>query len=187
MLYSAYEPGASVPNVVSIPAADVPAITLRIADQAKMPPASTSTNGTTIRIAANPSTTTQAHPTEPSLLLGSSEIPYARLCRLVGRNPRITRDHQSSVHRPSQHRCCDGRPQLKHRPPSFRALLKSGFKDASLTQAAGPNLTFPRWLKWPRIELDHVLFTPGVRPSQVKSFEIKDTDHLALVATLALR
>ena len=71
--------------------------------------------------------------------------------------------------------------------PSFRALLKSGFKDASLTQAAGPNLTFPRWLKWPRIELDHVLFTPGVRPSQVKSFEIKDTDHLALVATLALR
>ena len=31
----------------------------------------------------------------------------------------ITRDHQSSVHRPSQHRCCDGRPQLKHRPPQF--------------------------------------------------------------------
>ena len=115
VLYSAYEPGASVPNVVSIPAADVPAITLRIADQAKMPPASTSTNGITIRIATNPSAPRPNH----HFLLGSSEIPYARLCRLVGRNPRITRDHQSSVHRPSQHRCRDGRPQLKHRPPQF--------------------------------------------------------------------
>ena len=47
--------------------------------------------------------------------------------------------------------------------PSFRALLKSGFKDASLIQAAGPNLTFPSWLKRPRIELDHVLFTPGLK------------------------
>ena len=71
--------------------------------------------------------------------------------------------------------------------PSFRALLKSGFKDASLIQAAGPNLTFPSWLKWPRIELDHVLFTPGLKPSGVKSFEVEGTDHLALTATLALR
>ena len=71
--------------------------------------------------------------------------------------------------------------------PSFRALLKSGFRDASLIQAAGPNLTFPSWLKWPRIELDHVLFTPGLKPSGVKSFEVEGTDHLALTATLALR
>ena len=61
------------------------------------------------------------------------------------------------------------------------------FKDASLIQAAGPNLTFPSWLKWPRIELDHVLFTPGLKPSGVKSFEVEGTDHLALTATLALR
>ena len=66
-------------------------------------------------------------------------------------------------------------------------MLKSGFKDASLTQAAGPNLTFPRWLKWPRIELDHILFTQGLRPSGVTSFEVPDTDHLALAATLTLR
>ena len=188
VLYSAYEPGASVPNVVSIPAADVPAITLRIADQAKMPPASTSTNGITIRIAANPSTTTQAHPDRTITFCSAHPKSPMRGCadwsagilglREITKARSITHHNIAVV-------MGDLNSSTDH--PSFRALLKSGFKDASLTQAAGPNLTFPRWLKWPRIELDHVLFTPGVRPSQVKSVEIKDTDHLALVATLALR
>lgn len=188
VLYSAYEPGASVPNVVSIPAADVPAITLRIADQAKMPPASTSTNGTTIRIAANPSTTTQAHPDRTITFCSAHPKSPMRGCAdwsagILGLRE-ITKA-RSIAHHNIAVVMGDLNSSTDH--PSFRALLKSGFKDASLTQAAGPNLTFPRWLKWPRIELDHVLFTPGVRPSQVKSVEIKDTDHLALVATLALR
>lgn len=188
VLYSAYEPGASVPNVVSIPAADVPAITLRIADQAKMPPASTSTNGITIRIAANPSTTTQAHPDRTITFCSAHPKSPMRGCAdwsagILGLRE-ITKA-RSIAHHNIAVVMGDLNSSTDH--PSFRALLKSGFKDASLTQAAGPNLTFPRWLKWPRIELDHVLFTPGVRPSQVKSVEIKDTDHLALVATLALR
>lgn len=68
--------------------------------------------------------------------------------------------------------------------PSFRALLAAGLSDASLTQ--GPAPTFPSWLTWPRIELDHVLFTRGVRASDVRPLAVAGSDHLALVATLKL-
>ena len=186
VLYSRVEPAVAVPNVVSIPAADVPAITLRIAGQAQVLPASasTSTNGT----AANPSTTAQAHPDRTITFCSAHPKSPMRGCAdwsagILGlreiAKARSIGDHNIAVV------LGDLNSSTDH--PSFRALLKSGFKDASLTQAAGPNTTFPSWLKWPRIELDHVLFTPGVKPSRVKSFEIKNTDHLALVATLTLR
>ena len=56
----------------------------------------------------------------------------------------------------------------------------------SLSQGRGPTPTFPRWTPWPRIELDHILATPGVAFRNVESFEIAGTDHLALVATLTV-
>ncbi len=133
-----------MPNVVSIPAADVPAITLRIADQAKMPPASTSTNGITIRIAANPSTTTQAHPDRIITFCSAHPKSPMRGCAdwsagILGLRE-ITKA-RSIAHHNIAVVMGDLNSSTDH--PSFRALLKSGFKDASLTQAAGPQPYVP--------------------------------------------
>lgn len=70
--------------------------------------------------------------------------------------------------------------------PSFRALLRSGFMDAALFQTNGQQATFPSWLHWPRIILDHILFTHGLHASNVRSFVVQGSDHLALMATLSL-
>lgn len=158
VIYSRYEPSAAVPNVVSIPAADVPAITLK-----------TSGNRTVTLCSAHPKSPMRGCADWSAGILGLREL--ARAKSVSNRNIVVVMGDLNS--------------STDH--PSFRALLKSGFKDASLIQAAGPNLTFPSWLKWPRIELDHVLFTPGLKPSGMKSFEVEGTDHLALTATLALR
>ena len=153
------EPGAAVPAWVSIPAADVPAITLK-------------TSGNRAALTAHPAlakSPMRGCADWSAGILGLREL--ARAKSVSNRNIVVVMGDLNS--------------STDH--PSFRALLKSGFKDASLIQAAGPNLTFPSWLKWPRIELDHVLFTSGLKPSGVKSFEVEGTDHLALTATLALR
>ncbi|MBF9695519.1 endonuclease/exonuclease/phosphatase family protein [Bifidobacterium dentium] len=71
--------------------------------------------------------------------------------------------------------------------PSFRKLMRLGFKDAALVEAKGRRATFPSWLPWPRIILDHVLFTSGLDASDVRSFTVEGSDHLALAATLTLK
>ena len=71
--------------------------------------------------------------------------------------------------------------------PSFRGLLAAGFKDAALDEAKGRRATFPSWIPWPRLILDHVLFTAGLDTSDVRSFTVNGTDHLALAATLTLK
>lgn len=68
--------------------------------------------------------------------------------------------------------------------PSFRALLKSGFIDADIDLSAGHHPTWPRWLKWPRLILDHILLSPTLGADKVTSFTVEGTDHLALVATI---
>ncbi|MBT1174404.1 endonuclease/exonuclease/phosphatase family protein [Bifidobacterium sp. LC6] len=195
VLFSRYEPAAAVPNVVTIPAADVPAMTLRLAEHtahgagiafaatdtsniiSSTPESANPGNGTQASDTTRTITFCSAHPKSPMRgcadwsagILGLGSIAKASA---IG-------DHNIAVVMGDLNSSTDH--------PSFRALLKAGFKDASLAQGAGPNLTFPRWLTWPRIELDHVLFTPGLKPSGVKAFEVKDTDHLALTATLTVR
>ncbi|MBT1160329.1 MULTISPECIES: endonuclease/exonuclease/phosphatase family protein [Bifidobacterium] len=71
--------------------------------------------------------------------------------------------------------------------PSFRALLRSGFTDANLAVAQGPQYTFPRWTAWPRLILDHVLASKGASFTDVQSTVIEGTDHLALTATLTIK
>lgn len=88
---------------------------------------------------------------------------------------------------------------------SFRELLRAGWRDAALDEARGKRATFPRWLPWPRLVLDHVLVFEGGPDEEspkdaskhaaaahrimscrdVRSYVIPSTDHLALVATLA--
>ena len=72
--------------------------------------------------------------------------------------------------------------------PSFRSLLKSGFLDASI--CLGKRLkTWPTWLKWPNLTLDHVLFcAKNLHAKAVwqKNAVIDGTDHLAYIASIAL-
>ena len=71
--------------------------------------------------------------------------------------------------------------------PSFRSLLKSGFLDASI--CLGKRLkTWPTWLKWPNLTLDHVLFCAKNLHTEAvwqKNAVIDGTDHLAYIASIA--
>ena len=156
-VFSRIRPVAMSPRAVEIPAADVPFIMLPLED------------GRTLMVVS-------AHPKSP--MRGCAA--WSKGIRGLGAmaNGSFTGDRGIVAV------MGDLNSSIEH--PSFRALLRNGFQDASLIQGKGPNLTFPRWIKWPRIELDHVLFTSGLVPSGVESFEIRDTDHLALTATLTL-
>lgn len=70
--------------------------------------------------------------------------------------------------------------------PSFRALLAQGFHDAGLSLAHGPVASFPSWALWPRIDIDHILFTEGIQSTASTSFTVPGTDHLAVCATLLI-
>ena len=70
--------------------------------------------------------------------------------------------------------------------PSFRRLLASGFRDASMSATRKPSVSFPSWLVWPRIELDHVLLSGGITAGRIETFTVPGTDHLATVATLRM-
>ncbi|MDF7640668.1 endonuclease/exonuclease/phosphatase family protein [Bifidobacterium sp. ESL0784] len=68
--------------------------------------------------------------------------------------------------------------------PSFRKLLDEGFDDAGLHASHGHTASFPQWLVWPRLELDHILTTSGIRTSNVSTLAIPGSDHFALLAQL---
>lgn len=95
---------------------------------------------------------------------------------------------QSAAQRSERETICvvmgDFNSSIPH--PSFRKLLAAGFHDAALTDARGLRPTYPHWIKWPRIVLDHVLFTDYLTASDVCAVEVPGTDHLALAATLTI-
>ena len=72
--------------------------------------------------------------------------------------------------------------------PSFRKLLKSGLRDTAIE--LGMRLrTWPAWLRWPNITLDHVLFKSNncfAKPQFHKSIVIDGTDHLAYITYIRL-
>ncbi|WEV41791.1 endonuclease/exonuclease/phosphatase family protein [Bifidobacterium sp. ESL0682] len=68
--------------------------------------------------------------------------------------------------------------------PSFRKLLDSGFQDAGLGASHRDAASFPQWLPWPRLELDHILVTSGLSTANVRTLVIPGSDHLALLAQL---
>lgn len=70
--------------------------------------------------------------------------------------------------------------------PSFRAMLAAGLRDASLVIAHGTTRTFPSWMAWPRIELDHVLLYGPIQPYDIATLPISGSDHLAILVTLAV-
>ncbi|KFI69679.1 endonuclease/exonuclease/phosphatase family protein [Bifidobacterium merycicum] len=166
MLFSRFAPVSSTASAIEIPAADVPSMTLNL-----LPSPDTGTDG------VHHVTFASAHPKSP--MRGCPE--WSKGIRSLGAVAKLAtgNDPQGIVVVMG-----DLNSSIEH--PSFRTLLASGFSDASRTQATHRVITFPSWLKWPHIELDHILFTPGLRPSNVESFIIPGTDHYALTATLTL-
>lgn len=154
VLFTRQEPVGRQLDAAHIPAADVPAMTLELA-------------GREVTFAS-------AHPKSP--MRGCPDWSAGIIGIGVLAQEAIAEDHDVAVV------LGDLNSQIEH--PSFRALLASGFRDVSLTLASGRNATFPSWLPWPRIELDHVLFTPGAVPADAEAFAVPGTDHLALTATL---
>ncbi|OZG60992.1 endonuclease [Bifidobacterium lemurum] len=182
-IWTAYEPASATSDAVDIPAADVPAVTIPLSrDEDETPAVETDdTDGIEPADESEPNvaparryiTFASAHPKSP--MRGCPQ--WSAGIRGLGALADATESGgdiavvMGDLNSGTDH-------------PSFRALLKSGFTDASLAYAHGPNLTFPSWLPWPRIELDHVLVTPGITPTHVESFVITTTDHLAVTATL---
>lgn len=72
--------------------------------------------------------------------------------------------------------------------PSFRSLLKRGFKDTAIALGKRQN-TWPSWLRWPRLNLDHVLVAAHsckVRIVEQHAICVEGSDHLALIARIAI-
>lgn len=68
--------------------------------------------------------------------------------------------------------------------PSFRALLASGLTDTGLASPHRKVASFCTWLKWPRMELDHILTTSGLEAYDVHAISVPGTDHLGLTGRL---
>ncbi|RSX58364.1 endonuclease/exonuclease/phosphatase family protein [Bifidobacterium samirii] len=151
------DPKESTSSIIDIPAADLPAATIQIDPQRDI-------------------TFVSAHPKSPMRSLQDWSAGIIGLGGLARRDGRRERDITVILG--------DLNSGIDH--PSFRTLLDAGFRDANLTVARGPQPTFPRWLRWPRIILDHILADGDATFGDVESFEIKDTDHLALAATLVI-
>jgi endonuclease/exonuclease/phosphatase (EEP) superfamily protein YafD len=68
----------------------------------------------------------------------------------------------------------------------FRRLLRDGYRDAAEQAGAGLTRTHPAdiWLP-PLLAIDHIL-TRGCAATAVRTLDIKDSDHRALVADIQL-
>ena len=72
--------------------------------------------------------------------------------------------------------------------PSFRALLKSGFFDASM-QIGKRLKTWPTWQKWPNLALDHVLIKStgcAAKATEQRTIRVDGSDHFALIVCVSL-
>lgn len=73
--------------------------------------------------------------------------------------------------------------------PSFRALLKSGFFDASM-QIGKRLKTWPTWQKWPNLALDHVLVKStgcNAKATEQRTIRVDGSDHFALIVCVSIR
>lgn len=167
-LWMSEKPDHSISTGVPIPAADVPTATLKI-----------SPTRTLVLASAHPKSPQRSCPDWSAGIIGLGALAHPQA-------PEITT--QDVSHNPDHNTITvvmgDLNSSIAH--PSFRALLGSGFHDAALFEAKGQHPTWPSWLHWPRLVLDHILFTNYMSAHDVQSIFMKGSDHLALAATLKL-
>ena len=159
------EPAQSTPTGVAIPAADVPAVTLQVSPMRDITFASAHTK--------SPQRSCREW-SEGIIGLGALARPQQNLAA-----------PDTPAHETITVILGDLNASIPH--PSFRKLLASGFHDAALDEAKGLHPTFPTCLPWPRIVIDHVIFTDHLHASDVQAVRIDGSDHMALAATLTLQ
>lgn len=160
-LWTRFAPVDSTSSSVDIPAADVPMITVSSDDGSA---------GTVIAFAS-------AHTKSPMRGCRAWSQGIIGLGQLARRHDIVT--PQATVV------LGDLNCGIDH--PSFRRLLAAGFRDAGMAATRRPGMTFPSWLVWPRIELDHVLMSGWIDAERVETLTIPGSDHLATVASLRIR
>lgn len=204
-LWTAAKPIATAIDAAHIPAADVPAVVLRFdGHDGNTNPSALGTNSTE-------SDVTKSEDTEPNGLRSPITVMIAsahtkspmRGCTAWSQGVRglgaLTATAADSSSQPGSSSRSNGatgafdaivlmgdlNADVDH--PSFRALLRSGFTDAALSAPVRREATYPSWLPFPRITLDHVLFAGALTAHTSQAFVIDGTDHLALCAALDCR
>ncbi|MFR0569012.1 endonuclease/exonuclease/phosphatase family protein [Bifidobacterium apri] len=160
-IWSRAKPMARTATFLNIHAADVPAVSIGVDAQ-------DTSDGSTARAV----TVAAAHTKSP--MRGCREWSYGvRALDAIATSPEpvvVLGDLNACL----DHRC-------------LRDVLATGVHDASLDVAHGPTLTYPSWVPWPRIELDHALANSGVVFHSAQAITVRDTDHRALLVTLSVR
>lgn len=160
-IWSRTKPMARTATFLNIHAADVPAVSIGVDAQ-------DTSDGSTARAV----TVAAAHTKSP--MRGCREWSYGvRALDAIATSPEpvvVLGDLNACL----DHRC-------------LRDVLATGVHDASLDVAHGPTLTYPSWVPWPRIELDHALANSGVVFHSAQAITVRDTDHRALLVTLSVR
>lgn len=162
-----YEPSESSESSINLPAAAVPAATLSI-------------NGRKIRFAS-------VHPKSPGRGGRFWHQGISQLGELGNYDETSYATDSSNISLNDTVVLGDLNSSMYH--PVFRQMLQnSRFLDSSYELCDGYHRTFPSsWKGVPAlIELDHVLFTPGVYPIKLVPLAIPGSDHRAVLATLGI-
>ncbi|HEX3779536.1 MAG TPA: endonuclease/exonuclease/phosphatase family protein [Pseudonocardiaceae bacterium] len=69
---------------------------------------------------------------------------------------------------------------------TFRALLRTGYRDAAAQLGAGLRRTWPALLFPPPVTIDHVLFDGRAAVADYRVFAVPRSDHLAVFAELVI-
>ncbi len=192
-IWTRYRPLRSTAESISIPAAQVPAITLPAVTATALPTTALPATTATITLAS-------AHPKSPMRGCRQWSEGIMALAALI---PRPNDDHGTDIGRAADTLGRNDPGETAPAPdaravvvmgdlnsdydhPSFRSLLRAGYRDAGLERGRGPLHTFPAWLHWPGLDLDHVLLGGGTDAYDLTATRIDGSDHLALNATVAI-
>ncbi|MCI1220056.1 MAG: endonuclease/exonuclease/phosphatase family protein [Bifidobacterium sp.] len=200
-VWSQLKPTQTSSSSVAIPGAEVPCLTIAIGGNSTMQNASVTTltvggyedqqnrhtsQASTIRFFS-------AHPKSPMRGTRQWSAGVIGLARLLSDAPNpampdahAARHDASDIGQKAKATVIMGDLNSHIDHPSFRRLLRAGFQDANRQAPNGSVASFPRFLPWPRIELDHILTAPAniISATGAHAEQIPGSDHLALTATV---
>lgn len=200
-IWSAAEPVARSLNAVDILAADVPSLTLALptgrGDDGSDSGSSRGADGGDMRSSASDAaartvTLVSAHTKSPMRGCREWSDGIRALAKLgtANRSMPALREAGGTSAAGAMDMVILGDLNANINHPSFRELLRNGdFRDAGMELGLWrlPRPTYPSWIPWPRITLDHALFSAGLDAEAVRTIVVPGTDHLALCASLGYR